>query len=92
MKRHHGDQAIAEWLVAPNTELGFATPLDHLDGGGSVERLLDAASEQGPEPLSESPRSGAPSDRGPQDHLSRGPSSKRGAGRRHMASRPLFGN
>lgn len=92
MKRDHADQQIAEWLVAPNAELGFATPLDYLDCGGSVERVLDAAGDERTAPLSDSPEPSVPSDRGPQDHGSRGASHRRRVGRRSVAPRPLFGN
>lgn len=92
MKRRHSDQAIAEWLVAPNPELGLVGPLDYLDGGGSVERVLEAAADKGPLPLTDSKSAPAPRDRGPQDHGTRGASPTHRKGRRRVTPRPLFGN
>lgn len=91
LKGEYADQAIAEWLALPHPELGFASPLDFLNAGGTVERVLVAATDEGPTAPPRAAQVPAPPSRGPEDHSSRGAVPGKRAGR-HLTRRPLFGN
>jgi hypothetical protein len=45
---HVSDVAVASWLVEPNPALDNSSPLGWLNGGGSGDRVLEAAQRRGP--------------------------------------------
>lgn len=49
------DVAIADWLVRPNHLLQESSPLGWMNGGGSIERVMEAARLAGPPRPVESP-------------------------------------
>jgi len=48
LKGKYTDIGIGDWLVRPNLSLGHSTPLRFLNGGGSVEQVISAATSEGP--------------------------------------------
>ena len=48
LKKTYADREICEWLATPQPELGFATPISFLNGGGDPELVLEAAATDGP--------------------------------------------
>lgn len=48
LKEEYRDREICEWLATPQPELGFATPIGFLKGGGDPDLVLAAAVRDGP--------------------------------------------
>jgi hypothetical protein len=48
LKPQRSDVVIGDWLVRPNRSLGHATPLRYLNGGGSVEQVVDVGEREVP--------------------------------------------
>lgn len=93
LKATHADVAIADWLVRPNPSLDYAAPLKYLKSGGQVERVLAAASANGPVADTPVVEKGPASETGPRDaHLPTESSATRRARRRRSTHRPVFGS
>lgn len=48
LKPQRSDEVLGDWLVRPNRLLGHASPLRYLNGGGSVERVVEAGEREMP--------------------------------------------
>ncbi len=48
LKKTYADREICEWLATPQPELGFATPISFLNGGGDPDLVIEAAVRDGP--------------------------------------------
>jgi hypothetical protein len=48
LKPKRSDVVIGDWLVRPNREFGHASPLRYLNGGGSLERVVEVGEREVP--------------------------------------------